>query len=77
MKRAVEGRPVEIVTPLIDLTKADVVRLGVEVGAPLGLSWSCYEGGLEPCGECDSCVLRAKGFAEAGLADPALTGQGA
>ena len=76
MKRAVEGRPVEILTPLVDFTKADVVRLGVEVGAPLELSWSCYDGGATPCGECDSCVLRAKGFAEAGLADPALIGQG-
>ena len=66
------GVPFRIETPLIDRTKADIVRLGVEVGAPLGLTWSCYAGGERPCGRCDSCRLRAKGFAEAGLPDPAL-----
>jgi 7-cyano-7-deazaguanine synthase len=73
LKRGVEGRPVEIRTPLIDLSKADIVRLGVEVGAPLELTWSCYLGFDRPCGECDACRLRAKGFAEAGVDDPALS----
>jgi 7-cyano-7-deazaguanine synthase len=72
LKRGVEGRPVEIRTPLIQLSKADIVRLGLRVGAPLELSWSCYLGGPRPCGTCDACALRAKGFAEAGVADPAL-----
>lgn len=72
LKCGVEGRPVDIRTPLIDLTKADIVRLGVEVGAPLELTWSCYLGGDRPCGECDACRLRAKGFVEAGVDDPAL-----
>lgn len=72
LKRGVEGRPVDIRTPLIDLSKADIVRLGVDVGAPLELTWSCYLGGDRPCGECDACRLRAKGFAEAGVDDPAL-----
>jgi 7-cyano-7-deazaguanine synthase len=72
LKRGIEGRPVKVRTPLIDLTKADIVRLGLEVGAPLELTWSCYRGGAAPCGTCDSCHLRAKGFAEAGVADPAL-----
>jgi 7-cyano-7-deazaguanine synthase len=72
LKRGVEGRPVEVRTPLIDLSKADIVRLGLSVGAPLALTWSCYRGGTTPCGACDSCALRAKGFAEAGVADPAL-----
>jgi 7-cyano-7-deazaguanine synthase len=72
LKRGVEGNPVDIRTPLIDLTKADIVRLGTEVGAPLELTWSCYLGFDRPCGECDSCRLRAKGFSEAGIADPAL-----
>jgi 7-cyano-7-deazaguanine synthase len=72
LKRGVEGRPVEIRTPLIDLTKAQIVRLGLDVGAPLELTWSCYRGGPAPCGACDACRLRAKGFAEAGVADPAL-----
>jgi 7-cyano-7-deazaguanine synthase len=72
LKRGVEGRPVDVRTPLIDLTKAGIVRLGVEIGAPLHLTWSCYRGGPTPCGDCDACALRAKGFAEAGIADPAL-----
>src|SRR5438874_3087594 len=72
LKRGVEGRPVDIRTPLIHLSKADIVRLGVEIGAPLDLTWSCYLGGPSPCGECDACRLRAKGFAEAGAEDPAL-----
>ena len=59
-------------TPLIDKSKADIVRLAVESGAPLEHTWSCYEGGARPCGRCDSCHLRAKGFAEAGVPDPAL-----
>jgi 7-cyano-7-deazaguanine synthase len=72
LKRGVEGRPLELRTPLIDLTKAQIVKLGVSVGAPIELSWSCYRGDERPCGRCDACVLRAKGFAEAGVADPAL-----
>jgi 7-cyano-7-deazaguanine synthase len=71
LKRGVEGRPVEIRAPLVDKTKADIVRLGVELGAPLHLTYSCYRGGDAPCGSCDSCRLRAKGFAEAGTPDPA------
>ena len=71
-KRGVEGRPVEIVTPLVESTKAGIVRTGLELGAPLQLTWSCYQGGDQPCGECDACVLRARGFDEAGVPDPAL-----
>jgi 7-cyano-7-deazaguanine synthase len=66
------GVPFRIETPIIRLTKGEIVRLGEEVGAPLAETWSCYEGGERPCGRCDSCLLRAKGFAEAGVADPAL-----
>ena len=73
LRRGIEGRPVEVRTPLIDLSKADIVRLGLELEAPLHLTWSCYRGGPVPCGSCDSCHLRAKGFAEAGVPDPALT----
>ncbi|MGI8807256.1 MAG: 7-cyano-7-deazaguanine synthase QueC [Acidimicrobiales bacterium] len=72
LKRGVEGDPLDVRTPLIDATKADIVRLGIDLGAPLHLTWSCYRGGPEPCGDCDACALRAKGFAEAGVADPAL-----
>jgi 7-cyano-7-deazaguanine synthase len=71
-KRGVEGRPVEIRTPLIECTKEEIVRLGTSLGAPLGLTWSCYLGGDRPCGACDACVLRARGFAAAGIDDPAL-----
>ena len=72
LKRGVEGRPVRFRTPLIDLTKAQIVRLGAELCAPLGLTWSCYRGGPRPCGSCEACALRAKGFADAGLVDAGL-----
>ena len=72
LRAGVEGAPVDVVTPLIAMSKADIVRRGVELGAPLHLTWSCYRGLDAPCGDCDSCALRAKGFAEAGVADPAL-----
>src|SRR5437763_11888095 len=72
LKRGVEGNPVDVRMPLVDRTKAQIVRLGIDLGAPLHLTWSCYRGGERPCGTCDSCVLRAKGFAEAGVIDPAL-----
>jgi 7-cyano-7-deazaguanine synthase len=64
--------PIRIETPLIAMTKAEIVRAAVAAGAPLAQTWSCYQGGDRPCGRCDSCLLRAKGFAEAGVADPAL-----
>lgn len=66
------GVPMAIRTPLIDKTKGDIVRLAVEAGTPLELTWSCYDPGPRPCGRCDSCLLRAKGFEEAGVADPVL-----
>lgn len=65
------GRPFRIETPLIAKSKAEIVRLAFEIGAPLRHTWSCYSGGPEPCGRCDSCQLRAKGFAEAARPDPA------
>lgn len=57
-------------TPLIRLRKHEIVRLGVELGAPLHISWSCYAGEAEACGVCESCTLRLKAFAEAGVPDP-------
>jgi 7-cyano-7-deazaguanine synthase len=71
-KAGVEGKPFRIQAPLQHMTKADIVREGTRLGLDLGLSWSCYDpapGGLH-CGECDSCRLRARGFDEAGIADP-------
>jgi 7-cyano-7-deazaguanine synthase len=70
-KRGVEGRPIGIRTPLIEWTKAEIIRTGLELDAPLGMTWSCYRGGDAPCGTCDACVLRARGFADAGTDDPA------
>ncbi|HVI10564.1 MAG TPA: 7-cyano-7-deazaguanine synthase QueC [Candidatus Binatia bacterium] len=64
-----EGK-IEIVTPLIHMRKAEIVRLGLELGAPFDLTWSCYSGQQEACGVCDSCALRLRAFAEAGVADP-------
>jgi 7-cyano-7-deazaguanine synthase len=64
--------PFRVETPIIDKSKADIVRLAIAIQAPLIHTWSCYAGGERPCGQCDSCLLRAKGFAEAGAADPAL-----
>ncbi|HEX2021327.1 MAG TPA: 7-cyano-7-deazaguanine synthase QueC, partial [Candidatus Thermoplasmatota archaeon] len=69
-KRGVEGRPVSIRVPLQHMTKADIVREGTRLKAPLELTWSCYQGGARACGVCDSCALRLKGFREAGLRDP-------
>ncbi len=66
------GVPLQVLTPLIDKRKAEIIRLAVALGAPLALTWSCYREGERPCGRCDSCLLRARGFAEAGLPDPAL-----
>ena len=65
------GVPFQIETPIIDKSKAEIVRMAIDIGAPLEHTWSCYEGGSRPCGHCDSCLLRAKGFAEAGVTDPA------
>jgi 7-cyano-7-deazaguanine synthase len=63
---------IEIVTPLIALRKHQIVRLGLELGAPFDLTWSCYSREDRACGVCDSCVLRLRAFQEAGAADPIL-----
>ena len=64
-----EGR-IEIVTPLIRLRKAEIVQLGLELGAPFDLTWSCYSREDAACGVCESCVLRLRAFAAAGTTDP-------
>lgn len=61
---------IEIVTPVIALRKSEIIRRGISLGAPLHLTWSCYQFSEEACGVCDSCVLRLRAFAEAGAADP-------
>ena len=72
-KSGVEGRTrIKIHTPLIRLSKAEIVKLGSEMGLDFRLTHSCYDPGPggRPCGQCDSCVLRRKGFEEAGIKDP-------
>jgi 7-cyano-7-deazaguanine synthase len=74
-KAGVEGRTrVKIHTPLIRLSKGEIVKLGRDLGLDFSLTWSCYDPDVHgrPCGACDSCLLRAKGFEEAGLEDPLL-----
>ena len=61
---------IEIRTPIIDLSKAEIVKKGIELGAPLHLTWSCYRRDDLACGMCDSCALRLRGFAQAGVKDP-------
>lgn len=73
MKAGVRGSPVRIYTPLVKKTKAQIVRLGMRLKVPYHRTWSCYKGGRRPCGKCDSCVLRAKGFKEAGFKDPLMS----
>ena len=71
-RAGVEGGRFRVHTPLIDLTKAEIIRRGLALGLDYGLTHSCYdpEPGGRPCARCDSCVLRARGFAEAGVSDP-------
>ncbi len=71
-KAGVEGARFHIEAPLLKMTKADIIRTGTALGVDYRLTWSCYMGGYEPCGRCDSCILRAKGFQEAGLPDPLM-----
>lgn len=61
---------IRIITPLIDMRKSGIVKKGMELGAPLNLTWSCYRDMEIACGECDSCLLRLRGFKEAGYEDP-------
>jgi 7-cyano-7-deazaguanine synthase len=68
----VEGRPVELLAPLVGMTKADIIRAGVALGVDYGLTHSCYDPALDgsACGGCDSCQIRRRGFEQAGVADP-------
>lgn len=67
---AVKGKHITIETPLQNLSKAEIVKLGVKLGAPYKFTHSCYKGGEKACGVCDSCKLRLEGFREAGVKDP-------
>ena len=66
------GVRIQVLTPIMEMSKAEIARFGMKLSAPLEHTWSCYEGGETPCTKCDSCLLRAKGFTEAGIPDPLL-----
>lgn len=61
---------IEIITPVITMRKSEIIQRGIELNAPLQLTWSCYKAEDKACGECDSCALRLRGFREVGLRDP-------
>lgn len=69
-KTGVEGKGIKISAPLINMRKSEIIKMGVKLGVPYEYTWSCYQGGKMPCGRCDSCILRKKGFEGAGLEDP-------
>lgn len=71
-KAGMEGRKLEILAPLLSMTKKEIIIVGHRLGVPFDKTWSCYQGMELPCGCCDSCLLRRKGFLEAGLADPLM-----
>jgi len=70
-KSGAEKRRIDIKTPLIRAKKSQIIRQALELGVPLYLTWSCYNGAKVPCGVCDSCYFRIKGFSELGIKDPA------
>lgn len=74
-RRQTGGHPIALETPFLHMRKSDEVRLAAELGVDLAHTWTCYRGDDAPCGECDSCMLRARAFAEAGVEDPLLAGR--
>ncbi|MFH1877840.1 MAG: 7-cyano-7-deazaguanine synthase QueC [Candidatus Omnitrophota bacterium] len=69
-KTGTEGREVKIETPVINMTKKEILEAGNSMGVPFGLTWSCYKEGDKPCGKCESCLFRAQAFRDAGIMDP-------
>ncbi len=69
-KKGIEGGSIEIKTPLLNLSKDEIIKKGLELGVPFEHTWSCYKGEEKACGRCDSCLLRLKGFKKAGSSDP-------
>lgn len=66
------GIKIQIELPIIELSKAEIAEMGIRLNAPLAYTWSCYQGRDTPCGSCDSCILRANGFKDAGVLDPLM-----
>ncbi len=69
IREGTKKKKIRVLTPLINMTKAQIIALGLKLKAPLKLTWSCYQGGGRPCGVCDSCQLRKKGFSQLGIHD--------
>ncbi|MCJ7570881.1 MAG: 7-cyano-7-deazaguanine synthase QueC [Candidatus Thermoplasmatota archaeon] len=69
-KKGVNGKSIRIITPVLKLDKAEIIKKGFTLGVPFDKTWSCYLGKEKSCGRCDSCLLRLKGFKKAGLKDP-------
>lgn len=69
-KSGTEGRCIKIQTPLLYKTKDEIIKLGLSLKVPYNLTWSCYKGDRNPCGKCDSCILRSRGFHRLGIDDP-------
>lgn len=69
-KKSVERKTIRIEAPLLHFTKSEIIKTGVKLKVPFEQTWSCYRGGKKACGRCDSCLLRLKGFQEAGIHDP-------
>ena len=67
-----QKKPIMIHAPFINMTKAEEIKIGLDLGLDFADTWTCYKGGEKPCGECDSCLLRIKAFEEAGVKDPLL-----
>lgn len=72
LKAGVRGRAIKIQAPLLKLSKAQIIKLGQKLNVPYQFTWSCYQGSSKPCGRCDSCILRQKGFESAGMKDPTI-----
>ena len=77
-KTGVEGKPIKFIAPIINLSKSDIIKRGVSLGVDYSLTHSCYDPDAEgrSCGECDSCLLRKKGFLDAGIKDPTVYSKG-
>jgi len=75
-KKTSGGGTMKLEAPLINMSKQEIVKKGIETGVDFSITWSCYRSGKSPCGRCPSCIIRKKGFMEAGIKDPVKTTEG-